>query len=77
MGFRAWVRGLLGGKVYETQDEMAAAWGTSQSTIAHWLRGTRHPDLERCARISQAEDDKSLADIYEMVRQDTRETSTA
>ena len=73
MSFRAWVRSLIGeGKKYANQQEAADAWKTGQSTVAHYLRGSRTPDLERCIRISEAED-MSPVEIAEMVRRDARE----
>ena len=75
MGFRAWVRTLLEDKEV-TQTILAERWGVKQPTIAHYSAGTRHPDRERSALISEAEG-RPLADIVEMVRQDARETSTA
>jgi len=75
MSFRAWVRSLVGeGKKYANQQEAATAWRTGQSTIAHYLRGSRTPDLERSVHISEAED-ISPVQIAEMVRQDAREPS--
>ena len=73
MGFRAWVRELLEDT---TQMELANRWQIGQSTIAHYKAGTRQPDRERSALISEAEG-RPLADIVEMVRQDAREPSTA
>ena len=67
MSFREWLRTLLEEGVYETQEQMAADFGTKQSTIAHYLRGSRLPDVERCGLISEATG-KPVADIVEMVR---------
>ena len=73
MSFRAWVRSLVGeGKKYANQQDMADAWRMGLSTVAHYLRGSRTPDLERCIRISEAED-MSPVEIAEMVRRDARE----
>lgn len=76
MGFREWLRGLLEKGVYESQVDMAEAFQMTQPTISFWLSGHSSPDLDSCGRISEATD-KSLAEIYEMVRQDARETSPA
>ena len=75
MGFREWVRTLLEDEEV-TQTVLAGRWGVAQPTIAHYRRGTRQPDRERSALISEAEG-RPLADIIEMVRQDARGTSAS
>ena len=76
MGFREWLRELLEKGEYRSQYDMAEAFKVKQPTINHWLHGKKRPDLDSCGRISEATE-KSLADIYEMVRLDARTPSTA
>jgi len=76
MSFREWLRSLLEDSVYETQEQMAVAFGTKQSTIAHYLRGSRLPDVERCGLISEATG-KPIADIVGMVRKEARQGARA
>jgi len=67
MSFRAWVRTLLN---QMTQEALAEKWHVAQPTIAQYKAGTRRPDRERCILISEAEEEKSLAEIIEMVQRD-------
>ena len=74
MGFREWLRELLEKGEYGSQVEMANAFKVTQPSISFWLSGHSSPDLDSCGRISEVTD-KSMADIYEMVRRDARGTS--
>ncbi|KKM01486.1 hypothetical protein LCGC14_1134480 [marine sediment metagenome] len=76
MGFREWLREFLVKGPYENQTDMADAFKVTQPTISFWLSGHSTPDLDSCGHISEVTT-KSVTDIYEMVRQDARETSTA
>ncbi len=73
MSFRQWLRELLDQGQYRSQYQMAAAFGSKQPTINHWLRGSRRPDLGSCAKISKAIG-KPLTDIVEMVLDDSDAT---
>ena len=76
MGFREWLRELLEKGVYESQVEMAEAFQMTQPAVSFWQSGHSSPDLKSCGRISEATD-KSMAEIYEMVRLDARTPSPA
>ena len=76
MGFREWLRELREKGEYGNQYDMAEVFQVTQPAISFWLSGQSRPDLDSCGRISEVTG-TPLADIYEMVRQDARETSPA
>ena len=69
MSFRAWLRGLLENGTYRSQHQMAKAFKVKQPTVNHWLHGRKRPEVESLSHVSEATG-KSLADIWEMVKQD-------